>query len=586
MGQPISDASETQSAPADPGSLIAPRLELDDLLTQLVDRAHDVLAAQNRLRGLLRANRIIVGDLALPVVLRHIVEAACELVHAPYGALGVIAPGGGLEQFIHVGMDDATVARIGHLPDGKGLLGALIDDPRPIRLRNIRDDPRSVGFPPHHPPMASFLGVPIRVRGEVYGNLYLTGHDDAEVSAEDEELVTSLAATAGVAIENARLFDEARRRQDWLQASTEITRQLLSNEGEEPLRVIARRLQQIADADAVNVVLPTADSQRLMVEVATGAGADQLTALSYPMDNTVSRLVLDTGRPVLIGDLASDQRHTVHLSEVVPVGPLMVLPLVGTQRVRGALVVGRLQGRPQFTDADLEMATTFANHAAVALELADARVDQERVTLLEDHDRIARNLHDHVIQRLFGAGLTVESVAAGMTTDRRATRLTQVVDDIDETIRQIRTSIFQLRGPLGPDTGAVRAHLVAVAAQVAPLLGFEPRLTFVGPVDAVVPDAVLDDLEAVIREALSNVARHARAHVADVKVTATTSELTLELTDDGVGIGETQRRSGLANLRERAERRRGALDITSPVSDTTTGEKQGGTKLRWTIPLD
>jgi GAF domain-containing protein len=234
-------------------------------------------------------------------------------------------------------------------------------------------DPRSVGFPPDHPPMDSFLGVPIRVRDEVYGNLYLTGHDQSELSAEDEELVLSLAASAGVAIENARLFDEARKRQEWLQASTEITRQLLSNEGEEPLRVIARRLQQIADADAVNVVLPTPEGGRLMVEVATGAGADQLTGLSYPIENTVSQLVLDNGRAVLIGDISLEQQHSVHLSEFVPIGPLMVLPLVGTQRVRGALVVGRLHGRPRFTAGDLEMATTFANHAAVAVELADAR---------------------------------------------------------------------------------------------------------------------------------------------------------------------------------------------------------------------
>ncbi len=353
-------APSTEPQDAEPASLEGPRLELDELLSQLVDRAQDVMAAQSRLRGLLRANRLIVGDLALPVVLRRIVEAACELVQARYGALGVIAPNGGLEQFIHVGMDPDDVERIGHLPEGKGLLGALIDDPRAIRLRSIADDERSVGFPPGHPAMSSFLGVPIRVRGVVFGNLYLTGYDGREVTAQDEELVSSLAATAGVAIENARLFEESRRRQDWLRASTQITRQLLSSEGEEPLWAIARRLQQIADADAINVVLPTSGGQRLRVEVATGAGAEQLTAVSYPMHNTVSELVLDTGQPVLVGDIISDHDRTVHLSDLVPVGPLMVLPLLGTQRVHGALVVGRLRGRARFTEADLDMATTFA----------------------------------------------------------------------------------------------------------------------------------------------------------------------------------------------------------------------------------
>ncbi|MBA2559661.1 MAG: GAF domain-containing protein [Propionibacteriales bacterium] len=566
-------------------SLGGPRLELDDLLAQLVDRAHDVMATQSRLRALLHANRMIVADLALPLVLRRIVEAACELVGAQYGALGVLDPDGGLEQFIHVGMDDDTVALIGHLPEGKGLLGALIDDPRPIRLRRIADDPRSVGFPANHPPMGSFLGVPIRVRDAVFGNLYLTRSDGGHLSAEDEELVASLAATAGVAIENARLFHESGRRQDWQRASTEITRQLLSSEGEEPLQVIARRLQQIADADAVNVVLPTLDGNRLMVEVATGAGADQLTALSYPVDNTVSHLVLETGQPVLIGDMSDEPDHTVHLSDFVAVGPLMVLPLVGSQKIRGTLVVGRLRGRTRFTAADLEMATTFANHAAVALELADARAAHERIALLEDRDRIARDLHDHVIQRLFGAGLTVESIAAGLGADARADRLARVVGDIDETIRQIRTSIFQLRGPLGPLTGEVRTRLMDVAAEVARLLQFEPAVRFLGPVDAVVPDGLLDDLTAVVRESLTNVARHARASTVAVEVSAVDGEVAIEVTDDGVGIGDTPRRSGLQNLRKRAEQHCGRLVVTSPHPNPATPDQEGGTSLRWTVPL-
>lgn len=574
---------DVAAGPAD--STAGPRLELDELLAQLVNRAQDVQGSQSRLRGLLRANQMIVSDLALPMVLRRIVEAACELVQAPYGALGVLAAGGGLQQFIHVGMDEETVARIGQLPEGKGLLGALIDDPRPIRLQVMADDPRSVGFPAHHPPMGSFLGVPIRVRDEIYGNLYLTGHE-GEVTADDEELVLSLAASAGVAIENARLFEESRRRQQWLQASTEITRQLLSDEGEEPLRLIARRLQQVADADAVNVVLPTSDGQRLMVEVATGAGAEELTAQSYPIGNTVSQRVLDSGQPVLIDDLAS-QQQTVHLSEIVAVGPLMVLPLVGTQRVRGALVVGRLHGRGRFSAADLEMATTFANHAAIAVELADARADQQRMALLEDRDRIARDLHDHVIQRLFGAGLTIESVAAGLDGGPRAQRLTGAVNDIDDTIRQIRTSIFQLRGPLGPELGTVRTRVLEVVEEVAGQLGFTPEVSFTGPIESMIADEVADDLLAVVRETLSNVARHAGASRVRVglEVSATGDRLALEVVDNGVGIGTTTRRSGLANLAQRAELYGGTMVLESPASERDPVADRGGTSLRWTIPL-
>ena len=561
-----------------------PRLELDQLLKQLVGRAEDVIATQGRLRGLLAANKMIIGDVALPVVLRHIVAAACQLVQARYGALGVLAPGGGLQEFIHVGVDDETALRIGPLPSGKGLLGALIDDPRPIRLRTMSDDVRSVGFPPHHPPMASFLGVPVRVRDEVFGNLYLTEAESGQFSAEDEELVTALAATAGIAIENARLFEQAERRQGWLQASMQITRQLLSAEGEEPLKLIARQALQIADADVVTVVLPTASGQRLMVEVAAGAKADELTGYTYPVEDTLAGLAFDSGRPVLVGDVTEDDKFHVHLSEVLPVGPVMVLPLVGTQRMRGALVVGRLHGRHRFDEADLAMATTFANHAAVALELADARADQQRVVLLEDRDRIARDLHDHVIQRLFAAGLTVQSVAAGLRGDDLAERLERVVSGIDETIRQIRTSIFELRGHLGPETGTVRTRLLAVLAEVTPLLCFEPRLRFSGPIDSVVPEPVVDDLVAVTREALTNVARHARAVHAEVALTASVTEVVLEVLDDGVGMGDADRRSGLANLRQRAEQHGGTLVLTPATSDQPPSTRKG-THLRWTIPL-
>jgi signal transduction histidine kinase len=561
-----------------------PRLELDQLLTQLVDRAQDVIAAQGRLRGLLAANKMIIGDLELPVVLRRITEAACQLVRARYGALGVLAPGGGLQEFVHVGIDDETAKLIGPLPSGKGLLGALIDDPRPIRLRTMSEDIRSVGFPPNHPPMSSFLGVPIRVRDKVFGNLYLAETESGEFTAEDEELMTALAATAGIAIENARLFDQAERRQGWLRASTEITRQLLSAEGEEPLKLIARQAREIADADIVTVVLPTASGRRLMVEVASGSHADELTGYTYPIEDTLVGLAFESGQPVLVGDVSGDTKFHVHLTEVLPVGPVMVLPLVGTERMRGALVVGRLHGRHRFDEADLNMATTFANHAAVALELADARVDQQRVVLLEDRDRIARDLHDHVIQRLFAAGLTVQSVAAGVGLGDRADRLERVVAGIDETIRQIRTSIFQLRGQLGPQTGTVRNRLLDVLAEVTPLLSFEPQISFSGPIDSVVPETVVDDLVAVAREGLTNVARHSHASAAGVTLTVSVAELALEIADNGVGIGEATRRSGLANLRERAERLGGSMVIMSQASEESPATEEG-THLRWTIPL-
>jgi signal transduction histidine kinase len=581
----MSGEAEAHERPDDSGRLVfpdAPRLELDELLTQIIVRAEEVLATQGRLRGLLAANRTITADLTLPTVLRRIVEAGCQLVRARYGALGVLAPDGGLAEFVHVGLDERTVARIGHLPEGKGLLGALIDDPRTIRLRSIEDDPRSVGFPPHHPPMTSFLGVPLLVRGKVFGNLYLTERTDGgEFTADDEELVAALAATAGVAIENARLYEQSQRRQDWLQASAKITRQLLSAEGEEPLQLIAREARQIADADVVTVVLPTESRERMMVEVAAGRAADELTGMSYPIEHTLTGLALSSGHPVLVGD-ADDSDYDSHLSEVLPVGPVMVLPLVGTVDTRGALVIARLRGRNRFDDADLDMATSFANHAAVALELADGRENQQRMILLEDRDRIARDLHDHVIQRLFAAGLAVESVAARPGSDETSLRLRRVVTELDETIRQIRTSIFQLRGPMTAEVGTTRSAVLSVVSELEPVLGIEPRVTFAGPVDLAAPDASVDDLIAALREALTNVARHAKARCVDVAVEATTESLVLEVSDDGVGIEVESRWSGLANLRARAEQHGGTFTI-GPIEEPP--DYRQGTLLRWTIPL-
>jgi signal transduction histidine kinase len=580
MPVPTSGETGDDHHPAEIGLSAAPLLELDQLLRQLVDRAQDVMAAQDRMRGLLRANQAIVSDLALPVVLRRIVEAACELINARYGALGVIGPDGGLDQFVHVGMDEDAVARIGHLPEGKGLLGALIDDPQPIRLRRIADDPRSVGFPAGHPPMNSFIGVPVRVRDEVFGNLYLAEREGGEFTAEDVDLASALAATAGVAIENARLFEESRRRQQWLEASTEITRLLLSEEGEEPLQVIARQVCEIADADVVTVVLPTGDGQRLMVEVAVGDGAERLTGLSYPVENSLAALTIGGGRPVLVSNVDDQQDYVLHLSEVLPVGPVMMLPLVASQRVRGALAVGRLQGRHRFTEADLDIATTFANHAAVALELADGRTHRQQMALLEDRDRIARDLHDHVIQRLFAAGLTVQSVTSALSAggkSAQSARLSRVVSDIDETIRQIRTSIFQLRGPLGPELGSARGQVLDVVTELSELLGFEPEMRFAGPLDAMTSDAVLDDIVAVLREALTNIARHAEASKAEIEILVSTAQLTLDVKDNGSGMRETVRRSGLANMQDRAEQHGGSLTVTAP--------DEKGTHLRWTIPL-
>ncbi len=559
------------------GAEHVPQLRLDDLLSQLIDRAQEALRTQHRLRKLIAANDAVVGDLDLPTVLRRIVEAACELVGAQYGALGVIAPDGdGLEEFVHVGMDDAVARRIGHLPQGKGLLGALIDDPHPIRLERIGHDARSVGFPNGHPPMESFLGVPVRVRDEVFGNLYLSNTSARQFDEDDEALVLSLAATAGVAIDNARLFQQSRRRQDWLEASAEVTRQVLAPDDQGAVQTIIATVRRLADAQVVILLEPTGDGSAASVLAAGGGDAERLVGGTFPSAGTASGAVLESGEPVL---LECDEEGRVEgslLAEVVSVGPVMLVPLAGTGRVRGVLMAGRRLGSRRFSEVDLEMAATFATHASLALELADARLDQERMARLEDRTRIAQDLHDHVIQQLFAAGMTVQGVAVGMGDQPRAQMLDKVVDTLDDAVKQIRTSIFQLR-PHIRGGSSLRAALLDAVTDVVPALGFEPRVTFDGPVDAVSDEDLSADVLAVVREALANTAKHARASTATVHLHATATGLDATVADNGTGLTGT-RRSGLANLRDRATRRGGSLLINEPPPDS-------GTRLVWSVPF-
>ena len=567
------------------------RLELDELLGQLVERAQEVMGTQGRLRGLLRANQLIAQDLGLPTVLRHVVEAARELVGARYAALGVIAPSGGLSQFVHVGMPVEVAAAIGNLPQGKGLLGALIDDPAPIRLRTLAEDARSCGFPPGHPPMQDFLGVPIRIGEVVFGNLYLTESTRGGFSAEDEQLAQALATTAGTAIDNARLYEVARSRQQWWQTTAALTRRMLTGESGDPLEFIAARTRELADADLVTVVLP-ADAPHepehtgLRVQVAVGVGGQGLTGLAVPLAGSLAGRVYATGQALRVSHPREQTGLDSIASGTVDVGPVLVVPLTGDQKVIGVLTVARLSGRAAFTADELDMTAGFANQASVAIELADARVEQQRCAIDDERDRIAADLHDHVIQRLFATGLVLQSIAATLPSGiggsaagaTAAARITDTIQDLDATIRQIRSTIFALHHLAQPADSGLRGQLLDVITEVTSALGFTPAFRVDGPVDTVTSAGVGEDLLAVLREALSNIARHAHAHTTDIEITAGSDCLTLNVHDDGTGIDPTnQRRSGLANLRRRAEHHGGTF--------TLTPHHPNGTELRWTVPL-
>jgi signal transduction histidine kinase len=550
-------------------------LEFDELLTQLVERAQDVQATQGRLRGLLRANQAVIAGLDLSTVLRRIVEAARELVDARYGALGVIGSHGGLEQFIHVGMDDATVEGIGRLPRGEGVLGAVISEPHAVRLTELNDDDRAVGFPAHHPPMHTFLGVPVQIRDEVYGNLYLTEKRDGRpFTRDDEEILVALAATAATAIDNARLFAQAEHRQRWLAASAEITRQVIAT-GAGSLELIARRTREVADADLAAIVLRTPSTGELVVEVADGAGADALTGAAVLSSTSLVAQALADRNPLLTDDPAS----TSPAGEPTPFpdGPLMVVPLTVDGETDGALTLARRAGRRPFAASDLDMVVGFAGQITLALELARVHADRERLMLLEDRDRIARDLHDHVVQRLFAVALGLQGLASAETRPAAATRLATYVEDLDATIREIRTTIFQLRGRGESPAGGFRVIILAIVNEATPTLGFEPHLRLDGPLESAVPVSVSEHMVAVLREGLSNVARHAQASHVEVLVAATDGTALIEITDNGIGIGIPGRSSGLANLRGRAEDHGGTF--------TVTARTDAGTILRWAVPL-
>ena len=546
-----------------------PRLELEQLLAQLVDRAGDVLAAQGRLRGLLRANALIAGDLSLPVVLRQIVGAARDLLGARYAALGVLGRDGELEQFVHAGMDDTVVAAIGDLPRGRGILGLLTREPVPIRLAALSAHSAAAGFPAGHPPMGSFLGVPVRIGEEIFGNLYLTERiAGGEFTADDEALAIALAAAAGAAIANARRYAESEQRRRWLDASAQLTPRLLAESQEWPHALITGHAADAADADFAVLAVPREPGLMIVAGVA-GPLAAGLMNQTAPLDGSLAGQAILSGKPSLV---TGDRLQAAAVALGARIGPLIAVPLAAGERVLGALLLGRLVARPGFTDADLGMAASFAGHAAVAMELAEARADQILLAQAEDHDRIAGDLQDQVIQALFALGMQLQGHAA-RSDPATAARVAGYSDTLDEVIRSIRASIFGLRQPRQAPVG-LQARVMEIVDEHAPQLGFAVGVSFALPLGAGPDEALAHDILAVTREALSDCARHAGATAVTIALALQDGLITLDITDNGRGLGPPACSSGLAGMRRRAENNGGTLQITAPAS--------GGTHLTWT----
>lgn len=549
------------------------QLRLRELLTEVQDRVGQIVEGRDRLDGLVDAMLVITSGLELDDTLRTIVHTAIELVDAQYGALGVRGEGHDLVEFVYEGIDDAARELIGHLPEGRGVLGLLIDEPKPIRLDDIRQHPASVGFPPNHPPMRTFLGVPVRIRDEVFGNLYLTEKTGGRPFSEDDEvLVEALAAAAGIAIDNARLYEQSQARQSWIEATRDISTEMLS--GAEPASVfqlIANEALKLTGAQTTLVAVPSdvdlasSDVVELMVTATAGSASTSIEQATIPTRDT------------LIGQAFVER--SPHKFDKVDVGvgagagPALLLPLRATDTVAGVLVALRPAGAYPFSAEQLDMMSAFADQATLAWQLATSQRRMRELDILTDRDRIARDLHDHVIQRLFAVGLALQGTIPRARSTEVQQRLSGCVDDLQEVIQEIRTAIFDLHSAPAGVTRLRQRLDEAVTGFSSPEL--RTTVQFVGPL-SVVDAGLADHAEAVVREAVSNAVRHANATTLTVSVKVE-DDLTVEVVDNGRGIPDDITGSGLTNLRQRAQEVGGTLTVDRCP--------HGGTSLRWSAPL-
>lgn len=489
-------------------------------------------------------------ELRLREALQRIVNFACALVDARYGALGI---------------------------------GGLDSDPVEVIYRDD-EPPHAIGYPPQPP----FLRATLRLQDDVIGHLYVA-EKVGEFTDEDQESLRELAAGAAISVENAQMFERGRQRERWLQASNEITTALLDGaEAGDELGLITQRARAVADTAAA--ALAVAHEERpgkLVFRALDGLGAASSSLVGETIDvaNTASGIVFSTGQPLLIedyGEAASgwqDANNGGAPPLLRKLGPAAIVPLAAGDQTLGVLLLIKMRGEQPFARSDLELLQNFAAHAALALQYAKARADQRRLAVFEDRDRIASDMQDQVIRRLFDISLRLQSMGALVGTDARR-RVAGLVEDLDGTIQAVRRTIFSLQDQVNPafEPAGLLDSLSRIVTQAGEALGFEPLASLDETLDSVVPQQIRGDLLATVREALSNVARHARAGTVSVTVCAAENDLTLTVVDDGVGITQSRsRNSGLANLGKRAQKWGGSMTV-----ERGSG---GGTHLTWTVPL-
>ncbi|WP_173842175.1 GAF domain-containing protein [Mycobacterium terramassiliense] len=541
----------------------------------------ELLAARDQMEHLLRVFVEIAGSVGdLDATLHRIIAAARGLTSAPYGALAIRDPEGNLLRFIHEGMDAETVTRIGHLPFGKGLLSLSLLDTPALRVDDMTAHPAAVGFPEHHPPMRAFLAVPITIRGTVFGNIYLTHVDPERVFSESDEVAArALAFAAAATIDNAQLFERERLSVKWMQASREITTALLSSAQphRRPMQLIAESARILTDAEQAIVLVPAdadvpdEETDTLVVSAAVGVHADEVMGRRVPVDGSSSGEVFRSGEALITESL----RYPIQAFTDVGQRPAILMPLRADDRVAGVIAIARGADQPPFDESYLDLVSDFATHAAMALVLAAARDDSRQLTILAERERIAHDLHDHVIQRLFAAGMNLQGTLARARSPEVAERLNRTLDDLQTIIEEIRSTIFQLKSPLGkgPD---FRQRIQQVVADLTENREIVTTLRLHGPMTAVGGE-LAEQAEAVATEAVSNALRHSAASRLTVEVDVA-DMFVLDVSDNGRGIpAGNSRSSGLANMKYRAEQLGGTCEITCPP--------EGGTRVHWVAPL-
>ncbi|CCQ46101.1 histidine kinase family protein [Pseudarthrobacter siccitolerans] len=543
----------------------------EDLLRDFVARADELLQTQERMNGLLSAVVALAEDLSLEAVLDRLVRSACELVGAKYGAMGVIGEDRSLSHFITVGIDDEGIRSIGNLPTGHGVLGLLIREPKPLRLHDLGTHPITSGFPPNHPPMKSFLGVPVRVRDEVFGNLYLTEKTGGQdFTPEDEDLAVALAAAAGVAIQNARLFEESKRRQKWLEAGMELSSQLIMTAHSEDatnLDLIAETALRVSDSALAVIAVPSGDG---VLRCRSCLGVQGLHAGQEIAASGIVSRVIKTGESLV----ARDPQQVFGAEVAEKLGSVLVCAIGHSASENGVLLLARPQGSTAYNQAELESSALFGSRIGLALDLARVHALREQNLLFTDRERIARDLHDLVIQRLFAAGLSIQSLRRYTLDSVAHERIAAVTSELDDTIRKLRDTIYSLRTG-EEDRAPLTTRVLRVVQHHSRHYAVEPTLAFAGQVDGAVAENVAGHLLSVLSEGLSNAARHSGAE--DIRVTLSVSEDQVELViqDNGCGFKEPARVSGIANMRHRAELLGGTCNIQSAPGE--------GTRIIWSV---